>query len=50
MTIAKVNGFWSPRVVVEINGHYVKLAKVKGEMVWHTHDNEYSFFRSHLVS
>jgi len=24
----------------EANGHYVKIAKVKGEFVWHKHDNE----------
>lgn len=30
---------WSPRVVAEMNDYQLKLAKVKGEFVWHQHDN-----------
>ena len=36
--------FWSPRVVAAANGQYVKVAKVKGEFVWHAHANEDEFF------
>ena len=36
---------WSPRIVGELNGQYVKLAKFKGEMVWHLHENEDEFFQ-----
>ena len=36
--------FWSPRVVGELNGQYVKLAKLKGEFVWHSHDTEDELF------
>ena len=36
--------YWSPRVVAEANGHYVKVAKVKGEFVWHAHAGEDEFF------
>ncbi len=35
---------WSPRIVGELNGQYVKLAKVKGEFVWHSHANEDELF------
>jgi mannose-6-phosphate isomerase-like protein (cupin superfamily) len=35
---------WSPRVVAEANGQYVKIAKVKGEFVWHSHAEEDEFF------
>ena len=28
---------WSPRVVVEMNDYQFKLAKIKGEFVWHDH-------------
>ena len=35
---------WSPRIIGELNGQYVKLAKVKGEMVWHSHANEDELF------
>lgn len=36
--------FWSPRVVAAANGQYVKVAKVKGEFVWHAHADEDEFF------
>jgi mannose-6-phosphate isomerase-like protein (cupin superfamily) len=28
---------WSPRVAAELDGQAVKLAKVEGEFVWHSH-------------
>ena len=37
--------YWSPRVVGELNGQYVKLAKFKGELVWHSHQDEDEFFQ-----
>jgi len=30
--------------VGELNGQHVKLAKLKGEFVWHKHDNEDELF------
>lgn len=38
---------WSPRVIAVANGQYVKLAKVKGEFVWHAHTEEDEFFLVH---
>ncbi|WP_205500782.1 cupin domain-containing protein [Rufibacter psychrotolerans] len=35
---------WNPRVVGELNGQHVKLAKFKGEFVWHHHDHEDEMF------
>src|SRR5437870_6032420 len=35
---------WSPKIAGEINDSYVKLVKVKGEFVWHNHDNEDELF------
>lgn len=35
---------WSPRIVGELNGQYVKLAKLLGEFVWHHHDAEDELF------
>ena len=35
---------WSPRVVGELNGQYVKLAKLEGEFVWHSHETEDELF------
>lgn len=31
---------WSPKVVGELNGQQVKLAKLKGEFIWHHHKEE----------
>jgi mannose-6-phosphate isomerase-like protein (cupin superfamily) len=38
------NDHWNPRIVGELNGQYVKLAKLKGEFVWHKHDHEDEMF------
>ncbi|MGE9312747.1 cupin domain-containing protein [Niabella sp. CJ426] len=35
---------WSPKIVGELNGQNVKIAKFKGEFVWHSHDNEDEMF------
>jgi mannose-6-phosphate isomerase-like protein (cupin superfamily) len=39
-----VTELWSPRVVAMANGQYVKVAKVKGEFVWHAHADEDELF------
>ena len=39
-----VSELWSPRVVAAANGQYVKVARVKGEFVWHAHADEDEFF------
>lgn len=36
--------YWNPRIIGEINDSYVKLAKFKGEFVWHHHENEDELF------
>jgi len=38
------NDLWSPKIVGELNGQYVKLAKLKGEFVWHQHEAEEELF------
>jgi mannose-6-phosphate isomerase-like protein (cupin superfamily) len=43
----KLNGFdeyWQPRIVGALNGQHVKVVKLKGEFVWHHHDNEDELF------
>ena len=35
---------WKPKIVGELNEQYVKLAKLKGEFVWHQHENEDELF------
>ena len=36
--------YWSPKVLGEMNDMYVKAAKLKGEFLWHAHDNEDEMF------
>jgi mannose-6-phosphate isomerase-like protein (cupin superfamily) len=35
---------WAPRIVAELNGQAVKLAKLQGEFIWHHHDVEDELF------
>jgi len=35
---------WSPKIVAELNDSHVKLVKLKGEFIWHHHDNEDELF------
>ena len=39
-----IDAYWSPKIVGELNGQHVKLARLKGEFVWHHHDEEDEFF------
>ena len=42
--LAAFDDHWHPRIVADLNDHHVKLAKVKGEFVWHKHDDEDEMF------
>lgn len=35
---------WSPKVVARVGDQYVKVAKVRGEFVWHAHEGEDELF------
>jgi mannose-6-phosphate isomerase-like protein (cupin superfamily) len=35
---------WSPKIVGELNGQYVKLVKFQGPFMWHHHDREDELF------
>jgi mannose-6-phosphate isomerase-like protein (cupin superfamily) len=35
---------WSPKIVGELNESYVKIAKLKGEFIWHHHESEDELF------
>jgi len=35
---------WSPKKIGELNGQQILLAKIKGEFVFHKHDNEDELF------
>ena len=42
--LSRISEYWSPRVVGELNGQHVKLAKLKGAFLWHHHQNEDELF------
>jgi len=42
--LAQFQDHWNPRVVGELNGQQVKLAKLKGEFIWHSHEHEDELF------
>jgi len=33
-----IKELWSPRVIAEMNDYQFKLAKIKDEFIWHTHE------------
>jgi mannose-6-phosphate isomerase-like protein (cupin superfamily) len=35
---------WNPRIVAELNENHLKIAKVQGEFVWHSHADEDELF------
>jgi len=42
--LSQFSDHWNPRIVGELNGQQVKLAKFQGEFIWHKHDNEDELF------
>ena len=39
-----IHDYWNPHIAGELNGQLIKLVKVKGEFVWHHHQNEDEMF------
>ncbi|EOZ99219.1 hypothetical protein A33Q_0597 [Indibacter alkaliphilus LW1] len=40
----KINNHWHPYIIGELNENFVKLAKLKGDLVWHSHQEEDEMF------
>jgi len=36
--------YWNPKIIGELNDSYLKVVKLKGEFIWHHHDNEDEMF------
>lgn len=36
----KVQGYWNPLIVAELNGQHIKLVKFQGPFTWHQHEAE----------
>ena len=41
---ALIKEHWTPKIIAELNGQYVKLAKIKDELIWHNHQDEDEMF------
>ena len=41
---ASLTELWSPRVIAEVDDAYIKVARVKGSLAWHSHDQEDELF------
>jgi mannose-6-phosphate isomerase-like protein (cupin superfamily) len=42
--LASFAELWSPRIVTTVNDYDVRVARVEGEHLWHTHDHTDEFF------
>jgi mannose-6-phosphate isomerase-like protein (cupin superfamily) len=42
--LSQFTAHWQPKIVGELNGQEVKLAKFQGEFVWHSHEHEDELF------
>ncbi|MFD8141679.1 cupin domain-containing protein [Streptomyces sp. NPDC059708] len=42
--LASFDALWSPRIVTSVNDYDVRIAKVRGEHLWHAHDDTDEFF------
>ncbi len=42
--LKQIDNLWHPRIIGELNGQHVKIAKVKGEFVMHHHKKEDELF------
>jgi mannose-6-phosphate isomerase-like protein (cupin superfamily) len=36
--------YWSPRVISSVDDYHIKVARLKGSISWHKHDNEDELF------
>lgn len=41
---SRFHDYWSPKIVGELNDAYIKLAKLRGEFIWHHHEQEDELF------
>ena len=41
---SRIKEYWKPYIAGELNGQLLKLDKLKGEFVWHHHENEDEMF------
>ena len=44
---SQISTYWDPHIVCELNGQHIKIAKVKGDFIWHSHEKEDELFYVH---
>jgi mannose-6-phosphate isomerase-like protein (cupin superfamily) len=44
---AAIDDHWKPRIIGELNGQHVKIAKIEGSFDWHHHEHEDELFLVH---
>lgn len=42
--LAQFDEHWSPRIIGELNSQQVKIVKMKGDFIWHKHEEEDELF------
>ena len=42
--LSVIHEYWQPKIVGELNGQHVKVAKLKGTFDWHYHEKEDELF------
>lgn len=42
--LSQFSAQWTPHIIAGLNGQLVKLAKLEGDFVWHSHDNQDELF------
>lgn len=42
--LGQIKHYWSPRIIGRVNDQYVKVAKLKGQLAWHKHEQEDEMF------
>ena len=42
---SRITEYFSPKIIAEVDDHYVKIAKIRGDKVpWHSHEHEDELF------
>lgn len=42
--LSQITDQWRPRVIAELNGQHVRVVKIRGEFIWHQHEDEDEMF------
>ena len=42
--LSQFSAHWSPKVIARLNDYEIKVVKVEGEFVWHTHEDTDELF------